>query len=120
MDWGALRDLVAVAETGSLSGAARRLGSSQPTVGRRIEQLELQLDSRLFNRTPRGLELTHTGDQVLLHARRMFDEAMLIERIARGASRNVEGTVRAWKSLAAGETAGILPAFPGIAPRDRR
>ncbi len=94
MDWTALHYLVTVAEAGSLSGAARKLGVSQPTIGRRIEQLEQQLNSRLFNRTPKGLELTHTGDQVLIHARQMYDEARTIERIARGASRNVEGTVR--------------------------
>lgn len=94
MDWSALRDLVAVAETGSLSAAARRLRSSQPTVGRRIEQLEQQLDTRLFNRSSRGLSLTAVGEQVLEHALKMAEGASRIERIASGADQRLEGVVR--------------------------
>ena len=43
LDWGILRDFIAVAETGSLSQAARRLRLSQPTLSRRIAALEEQL-----------------------------------------------------------------------------
>jgi DNA-binding transcriptional LysR family regulator len=94
MEWTALRDLVAVSDTGSLSAAARKLGVSQPTIGRRIEQLESELNTILFNRTNKGLDLTQTGSQVLAYAQRMSDEAMAIERIAHGASQVLEGTVR--------------------------
>jgi len=94
MDWSALKDFVAVVETGSLSGAARRLKTSQPTVGRRIEQLEQQLDTILFNRSAQGLVLTETGEQILENARRMEEESLAIERMARGANQQIEGTVR--------------------------
>ena len=94
MDWSSLRDFVAVAETGSLSGAARRLKISQPTVGRRIEQLEQQLNTILFNRSAQGLVLTETGEQILANARRMEEEALTIERMAMGANQQIEGTVR--------------------------
>lgn len=94
MEWTALRDLVAVAETGSLSGAARKLGVSQPTIGRRIEQLERQLDTLLFTRTPQGLNLTPTGEQILNYAQRMHEDALAIERIASGADQRLEGVVR--------------------------
>jgi len=94
MEWTALRDLVAVAETGSLSGAARTLGVSQPTIGRRIEALETELNVLFFNRTTRGLTPTETGEQVLAYARRMADEALSIERIASGANTRLEGSVR--------------------------
>lgn len=94
MEWTALRDFVAVAETGSLSAAARSLGSSQPTVGRRIEQLEKQLNTLLFNRTSQGLILTQTGERVLTYARRMSDEALTIERISSGSNQRLEGSVR--------------------------
>ena len=94
MDWSALRDVVTVAETGSLSAAARKLGVSQPTIGRRIEHLEQQLKTVLFNRAPKGLTLTETGNQILAYAQRMSDEAIAIERVARGASQSLEGTVR--------------------------
>ena len=94
MEWTALRDLVAVAESGSLSAAARKLGVSQPTIGRRIEQLERQLDTLLFARTPQGLNLTPTGEQILNYAQRMHEEALAIERIASGADQRLEGKIR--------------------------
>ena len=94
IDWGSLKDFVVVAEAGSLSSAARRLGVSQPTVGRRIDQLEKQLNAALFSRTPRGLVLTETGEQILERARRVEEEALAIERMAAGANQQLEGTVR--------------------------
>jgi DNA-binding transcriptional LysR family regulator len=51
MDWSILRDFIAVSETGGLSQAARRLRVSQPTLSRRIAQLETQLKAQLFQRT---------------------------------------------------------------------
>jgi len=94
MDWRALQDVVTVAETGSLSAAARRLNVSQPTVGRRIEQLEEQLGTLLFNRTARGLILTKVGEGILSHARQMEEGALAIERIATGANQELQGNVR--------------------------
>jgi DNA-binding transcriptional LysR family regulator len=94
MEWTTLRDLVAVAETGSLSGAARVVGVSQPTLGRRIEQLEKQLNAQLFNRTTRGLSLTEIGERVLAYAQQMSEQALAIERIATGAKERLAGSVR--------------------------
>jgi DNA-binding transcriptional LysR family regulator len=94
MDWGALQDVVAVAETGSLSAAARRLNVSQPTVGRRIELLEQQLGAVLFNRTSQGLSLTKVGEDILNHARSMGEDALAIERVATGANQQLQGNVR--------------------------
>ena len=94
IEWTALRDFVAVAEAGSLSGAARKLGISQPTIGRRIEQLERHLNALLVNRTPQGLTLTETGERILIYAQRMSDEAVSIERLASGANQRLEGSVR--------------------------
>lgn len=94
MDWRALQDVVAVAETGSLSAAARRLNVSQPTVGRRIEQLEHRLGAVLFNRTAQGLSLTKVGESILSHAKSMEEEALAIERAATGANQQLQGNVR--------------------------
>lgn len=94
MEWSALRDVVAVAETGSLSAAARQLGTSQPTIGRRIEQLEKELNTLLFNRTSKGLILTPVGEQILSNALNMAESASSIERIASGADQRLEGVVR--------------------------
>ena len=54
LDWALTRSFLAVAETGSLTGAARRLGLSQPTLSRHITELESALGP-LFHRQPRGL-----------------------------------------------------------------
>ncbi|MEE3316140.1 MAG: LysR family transcriptional regulator, partial [Pseudomonadota bacterium] len=57
-DWNHIRAFLAVAETGSLSAAARRLGQTQPTVGRQVAALESDLDVLLFDRDVRGMRLT--------------------------------------------------------------
>ena len=54
LDWSLLQTFLAVAEEGSLSGAARRLGASQPTVGRQVKAAEQQLGVALFQRRARG------------------------------------------------------------------
>jgi DNA-binding transcriptional LysR family regulator len=94
MDWRALQDVVTVAETGSLSAASRRLNVSQPTVGRRIEQLEQQLGAVLFTRTAQGLLLTELGESIIENAKRMQEEALTIERLATGANQQLQGVVR--------------------------
>ena len=68
LSWTGLRDFLEVAETGSLSAAAKNLKVSQPTLGRRIQSLEDQLKSELFVRTPQGLTLTETGEHILFKA----------------------------------------------------
>ena len=62
LDWSRVRSFLAVAEEGSLSGAARALGRSQPTLGRDIHALEQALGADLFLRRPRGLVLSETGE----------------------------------------------------------
>ncbi len=94
MDWNALQDFLTVAETGSLSAAARRLSVSQPTVGRRIEQLEKSLNTVLFLRTPRGLQLTQSGENILENARQMQASVDTIERRVSGENQQLEGLVR--------------------------
>jgi DNA-binding transcriptional LysR family regulator len=94
LDWTDLRDFIAVAEAGSLSAGAKRLKVSQPTVSRRIAALEQHLKIRLFDRVPRGLELTEAGEDLLQRARRMEIEALAIERSALGADAAPEGAVR--------------------------
>ena len=94
LDWSVLRDFIAVAESGGLSQAARRLRISQPTLSRRIAALEAQLKAQLFQRTPRGLLLTDAGETVLAGARRVEEEAFAIERQADAAQQSLSGTVR--------------------------
>lgn len=91
--WEGIQEFLAVAGTGSLSAAARELGVSQPTVGRRIEGLETRLDAPLFLRTPQGLSLTETGEKILQHAEHMSDDALAIERIVTGRQKGLSGSV---------------------------
>ncbi len=71
LDWSLLQSFIAVAGEGSLSGAARALGGSQPTMGRHVGALEAELGVRLFERAAGGFELTPTGVELLDQARRM-------------------------------------------------
>ena len=88
-----------VAEEGSLSGAARKLGASQPTVGRQIKTLEAQLSAELFKRQARGLELTETGAALVAPARAMREAMGQIALAAAGQSARIEGTVRITASV---------------------
>ena len=67
-DWDQYRFFLEVARMGSLSGAARELGVSQPTVSRRIAQLERRLDAVLFTQTQGGVLLTDAGRRMLQSA----------------------------------------------------
>ncbi|MBU2992476.1 LysR family transcriptional regulator [Octadecabacter sp. 1_MG-2023] len=94
VDWSLIQAFLAVAEEGSLSGAARVLGASQPTLGRQIKTLEHQLKANLFVRQARGLVLTETGAALVGPARAMRDAMGQITLTAAGQSARIEGTVR--------------------------
>lgn len=71
LDWTHLRSFLATAETTSLSGAARQLGLTQPTLSRQVAALESSLSVLLFERVGRGLELTDAGRELLAHVQDM-------------------------------------------------
>lgn len=93
-DWTLLRSFLAVAETGSLSGAARALGLSQPTLGRHIAEIEAALNVTLFARTARGLALSVAGTALAPHARAMKAAAQALSLAAAGLDADISGTVR--------------------------
>ncbi|NNK68665.1 MAG: LysR family transcriptional regulator [Rhodobacteraceae bacterium] len=99
LDWTLVRAFLAVAETGSLSAAARRLGTSQPTIGRQVQALEDALGAELFRRQPRGMELTATGAEMLAPAQAMQAAAGQIALRAAGQSEALAGTVRITASI---------------------
>ncbi len=94
LDWNLLSSFLAVANMGSLSKAAAYLGSTQPTIGRHIEQLELQLDVRLFDRTQQGYKITELGLQLAEQVRNMNKIANNIALTAAGKTQQVAGNVR--------------------------
>ncbi|SEO33573.1 DNA-binding transcriptional regulator, LysR family [Luteibacter sp. UNC138MFCol5.1] len=94
MDWNDLRIFLAVARGGTLGAAARELGQTQPTMGRRIRVLEEALGQTLFQRTSEGFVLTDEGHDVFAHALRIESEALGIVRRANGQGDAVEGLLR--------------------------
>jgi len=67
-----LQYFIAVAEEGTVSGAAQSLSISQSAVTEAIKELEGDLGVRLFERHRRGLAITHTGHQFMRHATRIL------------------------------------------------
>lgn len=100
LDWSLVQSFIAVAESGSLSGAARNLGLSQPTLGRQIKALEQQIGAELFLRQPRGLVPTQAGAALLTPAQAMQDAAARLALTAAGQQERLAGTVRITASVA--------------------
>jgi DNA-binding transcriptional LysR family regulator len=80
--WDDLRIFLAVVAHGSMNGAGRALGQSQPTVARRMRALEETLGVTLFQRTPNRLELTEAGRAVLEAASPMAEAAGAVPKVA--------------------------------------
>lgn len=93
-DWTLIRSFLAVAEAGSLSGAARATGISQPTLGRHIQAIETTLQIALFARTAQGQALTEAGQALLPAARAMQTAAAELALAAKARATGIEGTVR--------------------------
>jgi DNA-binding transcriptional LysR family regulator len=89
-----LQVLLTLFEAGSLGRAAGELGLSQPTLSRRLADLEARLGQALFERTARGLNPTPAGLALLEPARRMRELAGQLTLAAERHERNVAGTVR--------------------------
>ena len=81
-DWDDLKTFVAAAQAGSFGAAARRLRTTQPTITRRIDDLEARLGARLFDRGLRGVTLTRAGELVYDRALTMQRASADIERLA--------------------------------------
>ncbi|SDX68075.1 transcriptional regulator, LysR family [Ruegeria halocynthiae] len=98
-DWSLIQSFLAVAETGSLSAAAKQLGRSQPTLGRQVHALEDELGVSLFDRHARGLTLSEVGRQVLPMAQQMYGAVNALGLTAAGQIQQLEGSVRITASV---------------------
>ncbi|WP_256219864.1 MULTISPECIES: LysR family transcriptional regulator [unclassified Variovorax] len=120
MEWSDVRVFLAIARSGTLMGAARQTGLSQPTMGRRLKALEVALSLTLFQRTSEGFVLTAEGESVLGHAERMEEQALAFQRELAGSEQQLEGALRVSSSdwfgvyVLSPVLAGFLREHPGV------
>ncbi len=110
-EWTDLRFFLELARAGTLSGASRRLEVEHTTVARRIDRLETQLGSTLFDRSREGYELTEMGLALLPHAEAMEGAALAAAEQLGGAEVAAHGVVR----LGVPEVFGVKVVAPLLA-----
>lgn len=94
IEWSDLKLILAIAETGTLSGAGRRLGMSHATVYRRLGQIEDRIEVRLFRRSKTGYSVTAAGEDLASTAGRIEAQVLDAERRIAGQDIRPSGTVR--------------------------
>ncbi len=112
-NWSDYPILLAVAETGSLTAAGRKLSMSQPTVGRRIRALEDHFGTPLLKKEDGELVPTTFGHSMLDHIRRMQNEASAINRSSATLETSLAGVVRlsATEGIGTAWLPGVLQLF---------
>lgn len=94
MDWNALKCFLAVANAGSLSGAAQALGVNHSTIFRRLQSFEEEIGGRLFDRIDNRYHLTPLGEELQQRASdiaKSFDD---VERLIAGKDFQPRGLVK--------------------------
>lgn len=110
-NWDLYRTFLAVLDEGSLSGAARALAFTQPTIARHLDALEAALGLELFVRSQRGLSPTEAALELKPYAQTLASTAAAMLRTASGQGGMVKGTVR----LSASEVIGVEVLPPMLA-----
>ncbi|ONA14095.1 LysR family transcriptional regulator [Burkholderia pseudomallei] len=113
--WELYRSFLGVLREGSLSGAARALGLTQPTVGRHVAALEAALRVPLFTRSSSGLMPTDVALALRAHAEAMESTADALARAATSFGEDVRGVVR----ISASDVVGV-EVLPPIVARLRQ
>jgi DNA-binding transcriptional LysR family regulator len=108
-DWHLFRAFLAVVREGSLSSAARTLGTTQPTMGRQVAALEAALGVNLFTRSLDGLSPTEAGLRLIPSVEAMAAAAEAAQRSASGEVDEERGTVRVTASDVVG--GHVLPSI---------
>jgi len=94
MNWDDLQLFLAVARTGSVSGAARRLAVQHSTVSRRLHKFEESLGVRLIERKKSGYELTEAGEALRQSAERIEQEVLEVDGRVQGKDTQLSGPLR--------------------------
>lgn len=100
---------VCIVETGSLSAASRRLGTTQPTVSRRLQLLERWLGLKLIQRSTHAMKMTEDGERFFVHAQGLLQSWTAMEEDLRGAAKAPFGTLRVVVPHAFGQEQLIEP-----------
>jgi len=90
----AMKTFVRVVERGSLSGAARELGLTQPAVSQQVAALERHLNVQLIHRSTRRLSLTEAGETFYQHARHILQSVDEAEERTTSVRTHLRGTLR--------------------------
>ncbi|MFC6639628.1 LysR family transcriptional regulator [Sulfitobacter sediminilitoris] len=120
LHWDDLKIFLAVARAGSLTGAARRLRVSQPTVSRKLAAMEQAFGVKLFERNRDGYQLSGPGAEIYETANQVGEDISEIERRLSGRDMRLEGqvTVTCTEVMSnlylAPHFARFLQAHPGI------
>ena len=120
LSWDDFRYVKAMADTRSLTGAAELLGVNHSTVFRRLEQIEQQLASCLFERGRGNYAPTASGERMIELAERMGENIVSFERTATGQDLRPSGELRVTTSdavllhLLSDILIGFRHAFPEI------
>jgi DNA-binding transcriptional LysR family regulator len=119
----AMSAIIAVAETGSISAASRRLKSPVATISRKIVELEARLKAQLFQRTSRRMALTDAGRSYIEACKRIVEQVEDAEREVSGEYRAPKGEMTVTAPWGLGHT-HLLPhvieflnAYPDISLR---
>jgi DNA-binding transcriptional LysR family regulator len=94
MNWDDIRIFLAVARSGQILAAARRLGVNHATVARRLTALEDGVGARLFDRSTSGCHLTDAGSRFFERAERIEAEALAAQADLGRDTAGITGTVR--------------------------
>jgi molybdate transport repressor ModE-like protein len=94
MDWDNIRIFLAIARAGQILAAAKALNLNHATVARRLDRLEEDLGSKLFERRTNGVTLTAAGEALLHKAERIESELLQTAAQLSGAQAEVNGVVR--------------------------
>jgi DNA-binding transcriptional LysR family regulator len=104
-----MQTFLRIVEAGNLSAAAARLGTSQPTVSRRLQTLEKLLGLKLVQRTTHVMKLTEDGERCYAHARTLLESWQDIEDDLRGVTEEPQGVLRVLAPHAFGQDQMIQP-----------
>lgn len=103
-NWEGVSEFVAVAEAGSFTGAARKLGISTAQVSRQVSALEARLSTKLLYRTTRKVSVTEVGTVYYQHCRQVLDGLAEAERAVTDLQQVPRGRLRLTAPVTYGET----------------